>query len=82
MPWYFGCKPFAVFIYKYLCRGGVLDGVPGFVICVNAALLYYFVFTILWDRQRGLPEYRLERYLPGDGRDDNRMTMSGIKDSV
>jgi glycosyltransferase involved in cell wall biosynthesis len=27
MPWYFGCKPFAVFIYKYLCRGGVLDAV-------------------------------------------------------
>jgi glycosyltransferase involved in cell wall biosynthesis len=64
MPWYFALKPAAVFFYKYVIRGGFLDGIPGLIICLNSAILYYFIFSILWDRQRGVPDYRLERYLP------------------
>ena len=64
MPWYFGIKPLLIFAHKYVLRGGVLDGVAGFIICLNSAILYYVVYSILWDRQNGRPAYRLERYLP------------------
>lgn len=63
MPWYFLLRPGLVFAYKYFWKRGFLDGVPGFLICLNSAILYYFIFGIVWDRQRGLPDYRLERYV-------------------
>lgn len=65
-PWYFCVRPALVFFYKYFCRFGFLDGVPGLIICVNSAILYYHVFCIVWDRQKGRPDYRLERYLPSN----------------
>lgn len=64
LPWYLVLKPWLVFLYKYVLKRGFLDGVPGFLICVNSAILYYFIFSIIWDRQRGRPDYHLERYLP------------------
>lgn len=64
IPWYLDLRPALVFGYKYIWKRGFLDGLPGFLICLNSAILYYFVFSILWDRQRGKPEYHLERYLP------------------
>jgi len=67
MPWYFGLKPGLVFVHKYVLKRGFLDGVPGFIICLNSAILYYFVFSILWDRQRGKPDYHLERYVSHTG---------------
>jgi glycosyltransferase involved in cell wall biosynthesis len=66
IPWYFVAKPLAVFFYKYVLRGGFLDGIPGLIICLNSAILYYFVFSILWDRQKGQPDYRLERYVSAE----------------
>jgi SAM-dependent methyltransferase/glycosyltransferase involved in cell wall biosynthesis len=64
MPWYFLIRPGLTFVYKYIVKRGFLDGIPGLLICLNSAMLYYCVFTIIWDRQRGAPDYRLERYLP------------------
>ena len=64
VPWYFGLRPWLVFIYKYVVKRGFLDGVPGLIICLNSAILYYFIFSIVWDRQKGKPNYHLERYLP------------------
>ena len=64
VPWYFTVRPALVFAYKYIWKRGFLDGIPGFLICLNSAILYYFVFSIIWDRQKGKPSYQLERYLP------------------
>jgi len=69
-PWYLLLRPVLIFAYKYFWKRGVLDGLPGLIICLNSAILYYFVFSIVWDRQKGAPNYRLERYLaprPGPG---------------
>lgn len=63
IPWYFLVRPWLIFGYKYLYKRGFLDGIPGLIICINSAILYYFVFSILWDRQMGRPEYRFDRYL-------------------
>lgn len=64
MPWYFGLKPWFIFAYKFFLKRGFLDGVPGFVICLNSAILYYFIYSVMWDRQRGKPNYQLEQCLP------------------
>lgn len=73
LPWYVVLKPWLVFLYKYLVKGGFLDGVPGLIICLNSAILYYFVFSIIWDRQQGRPEYHFDRYLsPPAGRAEGR----------
>ena len=63
IPWYFGLKPWLVFFYKYFLKRGFLDGVPGFIICLNSAILYYLIFSVMWDRQRGKPNYQLDQYL-------------------
>lgn len=65
VPWYFFLRTGLIFFYKYIWKRGFLDGLPGLIICLNSAILYYFIFTIIWDRQKGKPHYRLERYLPG-----------------
>ena len=64
MPWYFVMRPFLTFIHKYIWKLGILDGTAGFVISLNSAILYYAIFIILWDRQRGVPQYDFNRYLP------------------
>jgi hypothetical protein len=64
VPWYFTLRPAFAFAYKFIWKRGFLDGIPGFLICLNSAILYYFIFTIIWDRQKGKPNYHLERYLP------------------
>ena len=64
IPWYFLIKPSLVFIYKYIWKRGFLDGLPGFIVCLNSAILYYFIYSIIWDRQKGQPDYNLEQYLP------------------
>jgi glycosyltransferase involved in cell wall biosynthesis len=66
IPWYFAFRPALAFAYKYIWKRGFLDGLPGFVICLNSAVLYYFIFSIVWDRQKGEPTYHLERYLTED----------------
>jgi len=66
IPWYFFMRPALIFIYKYIWKRGFLDGLPGFVICLNSAILYYFVFSIIWDRQKGKPSYNFEQYLPSN----------------
>ena len=63
MPWYFIVRPTLTFIYKYFWKMGVLDGVPGLIICLNSAILYFFVFSIIWDRQKGKPNYTFQKYL-------------------
>ncbi len=63
LPWYFLLRPFLIFLYKYIWRRGFLDGVPGLIICLNSAIFYYFIFSVIWDRQRGTPAYHLERYI-------------------
>jgi glycosyltransferase involved in cell wall biosynthesis len=65
-PWYLGVRPLLTFLHKYVVKRGVLDGLPGFIICAHSALLYWGTFAIVWDRQRGGDDYHLERYLPGD----------------
>jgi glycosyltransferase involved in cell wall biosynthesis len=62
-PWFLMIRPVVVFLYKYLWKRGFLDGLPGLIICANSAILYYFTFSILWDRAQGKPQYRMERYL-------------------
>jgi len=62
-PWYLLLRPGLIFAYKYIWKRGFLDGLPGLIICLNSAILYYFVFSIVWDRQKGAPNYALERYL-------------------
>lgn len=62
-PWYFCARPALTFCHKFFWKRGFLDGVPGFIICLNSAIVYYFVFSIIWDRQKGRPCYRLDRYL-------------------
>ena len=64
MPWYFVARPFLTFLHKYFWKRGFLDGTAGFLISLNSAILYYVIFSILWDRQRGAPSYAFERYLP------------------
>lgn len=64
IPWYFAVRPALIFVYKYIWKRGFLDGLPGFVICLNSSILYYFVFSIMWNRQNSKPDYYLERYLP------------------
>jgi len=66
LPWYFLLRPGVVFVYKYVWKRGFLDGVPGLIICLNSAVLYYFIFSTMWDRQQGVPDYQLQRYLPHD----------------
>lgn len=66
IPWYFLLRPWFTFVYKYIWKQGFLDGVPGLLICLNSAISYYFIFSIIWDRQKGVPIYHLERYLPED----------------
>jgi len=63
VPWYFLLKPFLVFLHKYVYKRGFLDGIPGLIISLNSAYLYYCCYAIVWDRQRGTPSYKLERYL-------------------
>jgi len=63
VPWYLLLRPGLTFLYKYIWKRGFLDGIPGLIICLNSAILYYFVFSIIWDRQKGTPNYGLERYL-------------------
>ena len=63
IPWYFGLRPWLIFIYKYVVKCGFLDGVPGLLICLNSAISYFFIFSIIWDRQKGKPSYHLEQYL-------------------
>lgn len=63
ISWYFLVKPFLVFLHKYIYKKGFLDGIPGLIICLNSAFLYYWCYAIVWDRQRGKPSYRFERYL-------------------
>ena len=68
-PWYLLLRPGITFVHKYIWKRGFLDGIPGLIICFNSAILYYFVFSIIWDRQKGVPNYGLERYVgPGTGR--------------
>ncbi len=62
MPWYFTIRPALIFLYKYFWKRGFMDGIPGFIICVNSAILYYLIFTIIWNRQKGKPTYHLEQY--------------------
>ncbi len=64
MPWYFVVRPLLAFLHKYVWKRGFLDGTAGFLISLNSAILYYFTFSIIWDRQRGLPRYAFDRYLP------------------
>lgn len=64
VPWYFVGRPSLIFLYKYVWKRGFLDGMPGLLICLNSAIQYYFIFTIVWDRQQGKTDYQLERYLP------------------
>ena len=63
IPWYFGLRPWLTFMYKYIYKLGFLDGIPGLIICLNSAILYYFVFSIIWDRQKGIPLYRFNQYV-------------------
>ena len=66
MPWYFCIRPSRIFLYKYFWKLGFLDGIPGLIICVNSAILYFFIFTIIWDRQKGIPNYNLNKYTLND----------------
>lgn len=50
--WYFGFKPLLAFLHKYIIKRGFLDGIVGFLVCVNSAISYYAPLAILWDRQR------------------------------
>jgi len=72
VPWYFFVRPGLIFLYKYVWKQGFLDGMPGLLICLNSAIQYYFIFTIIWDRQQGWPDYHLERYLPPPGKAPDR----------
>lgn len=63
VPWYFFIKPTLIFLYKYIWKLGFMDGLPGLVICLNSAILYYSIASIIWDRQKGIPDYKFERYL-------------------
>jgi len=62
IPWYLLLKPTLVFFHKYIIEKGFLDGLPGLIICLNSAVLYYFIYSVIWDRQKGIPEYNLEKY--------------------
>lgn len=73
IPWYFVLRPALIFMYKYFWKRGFLDGVPGFIICLNSAILYYFIFSIIWDRQKVEPNYNLGRYLPKASPSQNRV---------
>lgn len=64
LPWYFILRPGLVFVYKYIYKRGFLDGIPGLIICLNSAILYFFIFSTIWDRRKGVPDYNLQRYLP------------------
>lgn len=68
IPWYFWLRPSLIFLHKYIWKRGFLDGIPGLIICVNSALLYYFIFSIIWDRQKGKTQYHLEKYLSDENR--------------
>ncbi|MDI6839414.1 MAG: glycosyltransferase family 2 protein [bacterium] len=50
--WYLCLKPFLAFLHKYIIKRGFLDGIVGFLVCVNSAISYYAPLAILWDRQR------------------------------
>jgi glycosyltransferase involved in cell wall biosynthesis len=50
--WYLNIKPFLVFFYKYFIKMGFMDGIVGFLVCVNSSITYYCAYSILWDRQR------------------------------
>lgn len=63
IPWYFYIRPGLIFFYKYIWKRGFLDGLPGIIICLNSAILYYFIFSVIWDRQKETVDYHLERYL-------------------
>jgi hypothetical protein len=47
--------PFA-FVRNYLLRGGIRDGVPGFVISSLNAYYVFLKFVKLWELSTGSPE--------------------------
>jgi len=54
--WYLCFKPFLIFLYKYFIKKGILDGIVGFLVCLNSAISYYAAYAILWDNQRKLEQ--------------------------
>ncbi|HCG76367.1 MAG: glycosyltransferase family 2 protein [bacterium (Candidatus Ratteibacteria) CG_4_9_14_3_um_filter_41_21] len=49
---YLFLKPLLVFIYKYIVKRGFLDGIVGFLVCVNSAITYFASYSTFWDIQR------------------------------
>ena len=49
---YLFLKPIFMFFYKYIIRRGFLDGVVGFIVCVDSAINYFVAYAALWDIQR------------------------------
>lgn len=41
LPWYLILRPGLVFVYMSIYTRGFLDGIPGLIICLNSAILYF-----------------------------------------
>ena len=65
-----GHPPLA-FLRNYLARGGVRDGLPGFLISSMNAYYVFLKFAKLWELERG-PEPRREHSHDGDAKTTNR----------
>lgn len=49
---YLFLKPILIFLYKYILKKGFLDGIIGFLVCVNSAISYFVAYATLLDIQR------------------------------
>lgn len=54
-PWYFVCKPLAVFFRKYVLQLGVLEGWHGLILSVMAAVVVFINYVKLWELTRKRP---------------------------
>ena len=54
IPFYFAVKPCLIFIYKYIVKLGILDGLRGFMISVFSSFTYLAAYAKLCEKQMGI----------------------------
>jgi hypothetical protein len=58
--WQITVRPVATFFIRYLIRLGILDGLPGFVICTMESYSVFLKYVKLYEMQHRLKRFPVD----------------------
>ena len=55
--WYLAFKPIVRFLQKFILQKGIFEGMHGFILSINAAMVVFINYAKLWERQKKNKKY-------------------------